>query len=145
MLTTLAYVRYARRPSVGRYLVVVVPFALGLLAKPMLVTLPITLLLLDVWPLARRDRGLGRLVAEKLPLLALSLAVSAVTHLDAARCRRRSRARDTLPRRPHRDRARQLRSLPREARLAREPRRLLSARARRRRARGVAPRFCWRS
>lgn len=79
MLTTLAYVRYARRPSLGRYLVVVAPFALGLLAKPMLVTLPITLLLLDVWPLARRDRGLVQLVGEKLPLLALSVAASAVT------------------------------------------------------------------
>jgi hypothetical protein len=72
-------VRYARRPSLARYLVVIVPFALGLLAKPMLVTLPITLLLLDVWPLARGARGFGRLVAEKLPLLALSLAASAVT------------------------------------------------------------------
>ena len=79
MLTTLAWTGYARRPGVGRYLVVVVPFALGLLTKPMLVTLPLTLLLLDVWPLARRDRGLAWLVAEKLPLLALSLVVSAVT------------------------------------------------------------------
>src|SRR5262249_60281711 len=79
MLTTLAWVGYARRPSVGRYLVVVVPFAFGLLTKPMLVTLPVTLLLLDVWPLARRDRGLAWLAAEKLPLLALSLLVSATT------------------------------------------------------------------
>lgn len=79
MATTLAWVGYARRPSVGRYLVVLVPFALGLLAKPMLVTLPLVLLLLDVWPLARRDRGLAWLVAEKLPLLGLSLAASAVT------------------------------------------------------------------
>src|SRR5262249_62028547 len=79
MLTTLAWVGYARRPSVGRYLVVVVPFALGLLTKPMLVTLPVTLLLLDMWPLARRDRGLAWLAAEKLPLLAFSLVVSAVT------------------------------------------------------------------
>ncbi len=108
MLTTLAYVRYARRPSVARYLLVVPPFALGLIAKPMLVTLPVTLLLLDVWPLARLARGdrtdrlargdrtdrpgpgdrtdrgaraggLAWLVAEKVPLLALSLAASAVT------------------------------------------------------------------
>lgn len=79
MLTTLAWIRYARRPGLGRYLVVVVPFVLGLLAKPMLVTLPLTLLLLDVWPLARRDRGLLPLALEKVPLLALSLAVSAVT------------------------------------------------------------------
>ena len=79
MLTTLGWIGYARRPSIGRYLLVVACFALGLLAKPMLVTLPIALLLLDVWPLARGDRRLARLAAEKLPLLALSLAVSAVT------------------------------------------------------------------
>jgi tetratricopeptide (TPR) repeat protein len=79
MLTTLAYVRYARRPSLGRYAVVVVPFTLGLLAKPMLVTLPVTLLLLDWWPLARRDRGFAVLFLEKLPLFALSVAASAVT------------------------------------------------------------------
>lgn len=79
MLTTLAYVRYARRTSVGRYLPVVLAFALGLLAKPMLVTLPVTLLLLDWWPLARRDRGVAGLVLEKVPLLALSAAASAVT------------------------------------------------------------------
>jgi len=79
LLTTLAYVRYARGPSGARYLLVAVLLALGLLAKPMLVTLPFTLLLLDVWPLGRRERGWARLVAEKLPLLALSLAASAVT------------------------------------------------------------------
>src|SRR5262245_57582699 len=79
MLTMLAWIRYTRRPSLARYLVVVLPFVLGLLAKPMLVTLPIVLLLLDVWPLGRRAQGLARLAAEKLPLLALSLAASAVT------------------------------------------------------------------
>ena len=79
MLTTLAYVRYARRPSVGRYVPVVLAFALGLLAKPMLVTLPVTLLLLDWWPLARRDRGFAALVLEKTPLFVLSAAASAVT------------------------------------------------------------------
>jgi len=79
MLTTLAYVRYARRPSAGRYLPVALAFALGLLAKPMLVTLPVTLLLLDWWPLARRDRGVAALVLEKIPLFILSAAASAVT------------------------------------------------------------------
>lgn len=79
MLTTLAYVRYARQPSVGRYLPVALAFALGLLAKPMLVTLPVTLLLLDWWPLARRDRGLASLALEKIPLFILSAAASAVT------------------------------------------------------------------
>jgi Flp pilus assembly protein TadD len=53
MLTLLGYARYAERPGPGRYLLVLVPFALGLLAKPMLVTLPFVLLLLDYWPLGR--------------------------------------------------------------------------------------------
>jgi tetratricopeptide (TPR) repeat protein len=79
LLTTLAYVRYARRPSAARYLPVLLLYGLGLLAKPMLVTLPVTLLLLDLWPLGRRERGFMRLAAEKVPLLALALAASAVT------------------------------------------------------------------
>lgn len=79
MLTTLAYVRYARRPSLGLYLPVALMLALGLLAKPMLVTLPVTLLLLDWWPLARRDRGIVALVLEKMPLFLLSAAASVVT------------------------------------------------------------------
>ena len=53
MLTILAYAWYVRRPSVLRYLVVLLSFVLGLLAKPMLVTLPFVLLLLDYWPLQR--------------------------------------------------------------------------------------------
>ena len=54
MLTLAAYLGYVRRPfSVWRYLLVVVSFALGLMAKPMLVTLPLVLLLLDYWPLGR--------------------------------------------------------------------------------------------
>ncbi len=53
VLGLLAYGRYVERPSVGRYLLVVVPFVLGLLAKPMLVTFPCVLLLLDWWPLQR--------------------------------------------------------------------------------------------
>ncbi len=81
MLATLAYVRYTRRPSVGRYVLVALLLALGLLAKPMLVTLPLTLLLLDLWPLDRRARGLATLVLEKVPLFALSAAASAITLL----------------------------------------------------------------
>ncbi len=86
--TLWAYAAYARRPfSVARYAVVWVAFALGLLAKPMLVTLPAVLLLLDVWPLQRLDlkggpRAIWRqarpLIVEKLPLLALSLAAALV-------------------------------------------------------------------
>jgi tetratricopeptide (TPR) repeat protein len=74
-----AYGRYARRPALGRYLWVVLAMALGLAAKPMVVTLPFALLLLDVWPLERLGLGWRRLAMEKLPLLALSAASSLVT------------------------------------------------------------------
>jgi protein O-mannosyl-transferase len=76
ILTIGAYVRYARQPSGVGYGAVILLFALGLLAKPMLATLPFVLLLLDYWPLARwRDwRQFGRLVGEKIPLFALSAA-----------------------------------------------------------------------
>ncbi len=57
VLTLLAYHRYTQRPHFGRYLLVVGPFVLGLLAKPMLVTLPCVLLLLDFWPLQRWQLG----------------------------------------------------------------------------------------
>lgn len=51
-----AYLRYARRPAVAPYLIVLLLFLLGLMAKPMVVTLPLTLLLLDYWPLQRLSR-----------------------------------------------------------------------------------------
>jgi len=74
MLTIGAYVRYARRLwSWGRYGLVLFLFTLGLMSKPMLVTLPLVLLLLDYWPLQRAESA-GKLVMEKLPLLALSAA-----------------------------------------------------------------------
>ncbi len=77
LLTLAAYAAYVRRPSVGRYAAVMLAFAAGLLAKPMLVTLPIVLLLLDWWPLRRLS---WRAVVEKLPLgvLAATAAVAAV-------------------------------------------------------------------
>ena len=53
MLTMWAYVRYAKGPRINRYLLVLLFFALGLLSKPMVVTLPFVLLLLDYWPLGR--------------------------------------------------------------------------------------------
>src|SRR5262249_43047826 len=53
MLTTLAYARYVASPNWGRYLLVAGAMTLGLLAKPMLVTLPFVLLLVDYWPLGR--------------------------------------------------------------------------------------------
>ena len=51
-----AYVRYARKPGIAGYLPVLLFFALGLMSKPMLVTLPLVLLLMDYWPLGRLDR-----------------------------------------------------------------------------------------
>lgn len=81
-LTTIwAYAHYAERPHPGRYALVALSLALGLMAKPMLVTLPLVLLLLDRWPL-RRGTSL-RLVAEKIPLLALA-AVAGVMEMVAA-------------------------------------------------------------
>jgi Flp pilus assembly protein TadD len=80
LLGTGAWVRYARRPGAARYAAVVAWFALALLSKPMAVTFPFALLLLDLWPLGRlRAPGARRLVAEKAPLLAMAAASSAVT------------------------------------------------------------------
>jgi Tfp pilus assembly protein PilF len=79
MLTLWAYVAYVRHPHWRRYAVVAICLALGLMAKPMLVTVPILLLLLDVWPL-RRSMSIN-LVTEKLPLLVLSAASAVITLL----------------------------------------------------------------
>jgi len=84
LLTWLAiggYVFYCRRPSPRRYLAVLIPFALALLAKPMAVTLPCLLLLLDYWPLERTKSGLTffQLIKEKLPLLLLAVAAAVAT------------------------------------------------------------------
>ena len=102
LLTMLAYARYAERSSASRYIVVLVLFATGLLAKPMLVTLPFVLFLLDYWPLLRfatKGRPLERtggpdfaiatpgrqkaslrwLIIEKIPLIVLTVASSVVT------------------------------------------------------------------
>jgi tetratricopeptide (TPR) repeat protein len=76
MLTLRAYVRWARRgEGKGSYAMVVLWFVLGLLSKPMLVTVPFVLLLLDYWPLGRLQRAaeLPKLLWEKAPLFALSL------------------------------------------------------------------------
>jgi protein O-mannosyl-transferase len=87
VLTLGAYVRYARRPwSFFRYLPVPLFFALGLMSKPMLVTLPLVLFLLDYWPL-KRLAPVGkikffvwqRLVIEKIPLLLMSVAAGVAT------------------------------------------------------------------
>ena len=111
MLTLGAYVRYVRKPSVGRYLTAALFFALGLMSKPMLVTLPFVLLLLDYWPLRRirsqipglknqrpgisgpafairpsrkaaaRQPTISGLLTEKIPLFALSALSCATTLL----------------------------------------------------------------
>ena len=81
MLTLGAYFHYARSPSLGRYVTMSIMFALGLLSKSMLVTVPFILLLLDYWPLERFGgrSSIKRLVLEKIPLLALSAAGGFVT------------------------------------------------------------------
>lgn len=95
VLTIQAYSAWVARGGVGRYALTVLCLAAGLASKPTLVTLPFVLLLLDWWPLGRVRGGpppavrrdgvaavpVGRLVLEKLPLLALSLASSVVTYL----------------------------------------------------------------
>ena len=97
MLTLAAYLHYARKPSIARYVTMSILFAAGLLSKPMLVSTPFILLLLDYWPLDRNQRSEIRgqrsedggqrfktetwlkLVVEKLPLFALSIGVAILT------------------------------------------------------------------
>ncbi|SRR5581483_6003475 len=78
MLTLGAYLHYTRRPSVGRYVTMSILYACGLMSKPMLVTMPFVLLLLDHWPLAR-STSWRKLVAEKFPLFVMSILVAAIT------------------------------------------------------------------
>jgi len=81
MLTLGAYVRYVRRRRFGRYVLMAILFTCGLLSKPVFVTVPLVLLFLDYWPLRRFEQRLAirGLILEKIPLLILSLAVSAAT------------------------------------------------------------------
>jgi tetratricopeptide (TPR) repeat protein len=83
LLTVWAYVRYLHRPSLERYLGLLTAYALSLLSKPMLITLPFVLLLLDYWPLRRMFTT--RLVVEKLPLFLLAVGVSTVTLVARSR------------------------------------------------------------
>ncbi|MGD0077922.1 MAG: tetratricopeptide repeat protein [Sedimentisphaerales bacterium] len=82
-LTMLAYVRYVERPSAGRYIITLITFALGLMSKPMLVTLPFVLMLLDYWPLNRLSSRFSVLnsFSEKLPFIFLSAASSVITFI----------------------------------------------------------------
>jgi tetratricopeptide (TPR) repeat protein len=81
MLTLAAYLHYVRKQTAGRFATVAILFACGLMSKPILVTLPLVLLLLDYWPLHRivDFRTAGKLVVEKIPLLALSAASCVAT------------------------------------------------------------------
>jgi Tfp pilus assembly protein PilF len=75
-----AYGWYVKKPRAARYLLVALLFTLGLMAKPMVITLPFLLLLLDFWPLQRfPGTSLTKLVLEKIPLLTLSAASAAIT------------------------------------------------------------------
>ncbi len=94
MLTLWSYVRYVEEPGGSRYLATLLLFMLGLLSKPMLVTLPFVMLLLDYWPLDRYRPGMQKngnnarqwgvkswVFLEKIPFFALAAASSAMTYL----------------------------------------------------------------
>jgi Flp pilus assembly protein TadD len=89
MLTLAAYLRYVRRPRRPEYAALLAVFVLGLMAKPVLVTLPFVLLLLDCWPLRRLSledgRSFARPIVEKLPLFLLAFASVAITVFSQAR------------------------------------------------------------
>jgi Tfp pilus assembly protein PilF len=96
LLTLWAYVSYARQPTRWRYVLSIAWFALGLMSKAMLVTVPFMLLLLDVWPLRRvdtsrwpptsADRLVWRaLLAEKAPFLLLAIIAAVLTFLTQQR------------------------------------------------------------
>jgi tetratricopeptide (TPR) repeat protein len=79
-LTIAAYIRYAKRPGIGRYISLFMMYALCIMTKPMVVTLPLVLLLLDYWPLGRFGvTKPTRLFIEKIPLLVLSAFLSMIT------------------------------------------------------------------
>ncbi len=97
LLTMATYIHYAKQPRLGRYLLVLLVFGLCIMTKPVVVTLPFALLLLDYWPLERiggdRRQGktiggfayqkasAGRLIAEKIPLIAMSAFLSVMTYI----------------------------------------------------------------
>ncbi len=81
-LTMLFYVRYAECPSLLRYSVTLLAFGLGLLSKPMLVTLPVILLVIDYWPIGRFSQfTIKKAFIEKIPFLILSVLSSIITFL----------------------------------------------------------------
>jgi tetratricopeptide (TPR) repeat protein len=76
LLTMWAYWQYVKKPGIVRYLLTLFIFVLGLMAKPMLVTLPFVLLLLDYWPLERKISR--RLLVEKIPFIILAAMFSVI-------------------------------------------------------------------
>jgi Flp pilus assembly protein TadD len=103
MLTIAAYIRYSENPGIWKYLLVILVFSLGLMAKPIVVTVPFVLLLLDYWPLSRfrwapqsriknlpqaatvgisyKSSSAWRLVGEKIPLIVLAAVLSVITFI----------------------------------------------------------------
>lgn len=90
MLTMLCYALYVERPGIKTYLPMLLFLVLGLMAKPMLVTLPFALLLLDYWPLDRFQASASfrsfyhcalSLIREKIPLFVVAGAASVVAYL----------------------------------------------------------------
>src|SRR3984893_4400072 len=80
MLTLIAYAAYTRKRSLGRYLTMSIFLACGLMSKPMLITTPLILLLLDYWPLKRFEGStVSKLLIEKVPLFALSIGSCVAT------------------------------------------------------------------
>ena len=84
MLTLIAYSAYVRKPGAARYCLTLGLFAAGLLSKPMLVTIPVLLLLLDWWPLGRKETW-RRLLWEKVPMLVLSAGAASAAMWAQAR------------------------------------------------------------
>lgn len=87
MLTMYAYILYVQKQDLHRYLAVTLSFILGLLSKPMLVTIPFILLLFDYWPLGRIKPGLEKgillkIILEKVPLLILSVVSVIISSLS---------------------------------------------------------------
>ncbi len=104
LLTIISYIYYSKRPGVARYLLMLLVFSAGLLAKPMLVTLPFALLLLDFWPMDRirysssqdsesttnainiaKKASPMRLFIEKTPLIFLALMVTGIVFISLTR------------------------------------------------------------
>lgn len=85
MLTLIAYLKYVQKRTILTYVITLILFACGLMSKPMLVSLPLLLLLLDYWPLNRINtfsfKSFGKIVAEKIPFVVFSLASSVITYI----------------------------------------------------------------